>query len=65
MDTVLSKSELKSAQEALYKCNQAQEQIEAAEACGLDCTEERDRCQHLKTFLTGVVATYRPKPGSR
>lgn len=66
MDGILSKADLKLAAQALYQCNQVDQQIEAAKACGLDCAEEETRCQHLKDFLSKVQETYQsPMNASR
>lgn len=54
MDNPLSKADLATVQRALFKCNEQEQYIERAERCGLDCSEDKVRCQNAKEFLARV-----------
>jgi cell fate (sporulation/competence/biofilm development) regulator YlbF (YheA/YmcA/DUF963 family) len=57
----LTKTDLASAQAGLYDCRQLRQEIEKAQACGIDCDEQELRCEHLAKFFQAILDNYHPE----
>lgn len=56
----LTKADIANMKTALYNCQLTGEKIDRMKACGLDCSEQEERCQHLTHFLRKAIETYGP-----
>jgi hypothetical protein len=51
MSDEITKADVLAARKMIAKLSELEPEIAIAQACGIDCQEEADRCKQMKEFL--------------
>lgn len=60
MKCPLTKAQLNAVKAAYSTYTQVEREIELAERAGIDCSEERAVCSHMKQAADAIIKTYGP-----
>lgn len=58
MTDVLTKTDLSSAQKALFDLSRAEDIVSKMKKIGLECEEHDQRCQHYRGILEGILSEF-------
>lgn len=57
----LSPAAVKAMRDALYELSVCEQKMDDCENAGIDCTQQRAECEHLKQSLTKMLSVYGKK----